>query len=217
MISVITATCQNWPDLQRAIASLDAQTFTDWQHVVVADGPDPELYEQMAQLGYSSHGRRVFVELGRNWHGFLGGDASPQDPSMPGSRGGRGSRGVAAYLVASHLAAGDLIAYLDADCEYHEKHLQLLAEAIGDCDFAFSRMERRLNGAHWDLIGDGQPGYGRTDGNMVVHRADLLKLANWRRGGDADWDLIARWLAAGARWAYVPEVTIVWNHSPGDL
>jgi hypothetical protein len=217
MISVVTPTHQNWPLLRMAMASLEAQTFTHWQHVVVADGPDPVLRECMAAAGYAGHGQRVFAELGRNWHGFLGGDAAPTPPGFPGSRGGRGSRAVSTALAGTYLAAGTHIAYLDADCEYLPKHLQLLAEAIGDADFAFARMQRCLDGRPWDLIGDGTPGYGRIDGNMVVHRAELLRLANWRWGGDADWDLIGRWVAAGASWEYVPEVTIRWDHSPGDI
>jgi Glycosyl transferase family 2 len=219
VISVVTPTHQNWDPLRRAIASLDAQTFTDWQHVVVADGPDPELRDHMADLGYAAHGRRVFVELGRNWHGFLGGDAAPQDPSMPGARGGRGSRGAVTAMAGTHLAAGEWVTYLDADCEYTEKHLELCwraLEATG-ADFVFTRMRRLLDGRFWDLIGDGTPGYGRIDGNVVVHRADLLRHANWRRGGDSDWDLIGRWVGAGARWEYVPEVTVDWHHAAWDI
>lgn len=218
MISVITPACGDWPALERAIVSLEAQVHGDWQHVIVSDGPDPELREHMAALGYAGHGRRVFAELGRNWHGFLGGDAAPQDPGMPGSRGGRGSRGAVTALVGTHLAAGEWIGYLDQDCEFAPGHLKLHAEAAaGGADFTFSRMRRNLDGRFWDVIGDGEPAYGRIDGNAVVHRADLLRVANWRRGGDSDWDLIGRWVAAGARWEYVPEITIDWHHASCDL
>ena len=217
MISVVTPTCQDWPALQRAIASLEAQSYGDWQHIVVSDGPDPGLHARMSELGYSNGGKRVFVELGRNWHGFLGGDQLPQDPSMPGSRGGRGSRAVAAALVGTHLAAGEWIGYLDQDCEFTQHHLKLHAAAGDGVDFSFSQMRRYLDGRFWDVVGDGVPAYGRIDGNAVVHRADLLRHANWRRGGDADWDLIGRWQAAGARSEYVPEVTICWHHASCDL
>jgi glycosyl transferase family 2 len=219
MISVVTPTYQNWPSLQRAIASLDAQSFTDWQHVVVADGPDPELRERMHDLGYAGHGKRVFVELGRNWHGFLGGDNGAQPPDRPGARGGRGSRGAEVGLIATHLAAGEYVTYLDADCEYGEHHLKLHADALAatGADFTFSRMRRLLDGRFWDLVGDGTPAYGRIDGNVVVHKAELLVVANWRWGGDADWDLIGRWVESGARWEWVPEITVHWHHSGGDI
>ena len=220
MISVITPTCRNWPELQRAMASLEAQTCGDWQHVVVADGPDPDLREAMAARGYAGHGQRVFIELGRNWHGFLGGDTGPQTPGSPGARGGRGSRGAEVALIATHLAAGDWITYLDADCEYEPGHLELCAAAAAadpTADFVFTRMKRILDGRPWDVVGDGTVGYGRIDGNIVVHRAALLKTANWRWGGDADWDVIGRWMDAGARAVYVPQVTVRWHHSSSDI
>ncbi len=218
MISVITPTYRDWPALQRALTSLEAQSYDDFQHVVVADGPDPELREQMHMLGYAAHGRRMFIELGRNWHRFCGGDQQPQDPSMPGARGGRGSRGVSPALAGTYLAAGDWIGYLDQDCEYGEHHLKLLSEAAaGGIDFVFSRMRRYIDGFVLDDVGDGAPGYGRIDGNVVLHRPELLRTANWRRGGDADWDLIGRWVDAGATWAYVPEVTVHWHHAGWDM
>lgn len=219
MISVITPTHRNWPDLRRAIASLEEQTFTDWQHVVVADGPDPQLRDRMRNLGYRAHGKRVFVELGRNWHGFLGGDGAGQPPGSPGGRGARGSRGVSTGLVGTYLAAGDLIGYLDQDCEYHPKHLELLHQRIKDtgADFAFSQMERWLDGNPWDVVGSGQVAYGQIDGNMLVHHASLLIWANWRWGGDADWDLIGRWQAHGIRAEFVPEVTVRWHHASNDI
>lgn len=219
MISVITATYRQWPELQRAIASLEAQTHADWQHVVVADGPDQELRDSMAGLGYAAHGKRVFVELGRNWHGFLGGDSAGQPPGSPGARGGRGSRGVSAYLTATYLAAGEHIGYLDSDCEFEPGHLKLHADALAvtGADFTHTRMQRLVDGRPWDIVGDGTVAYGRIDGNVVVHRAELLRTANWRWGGDADWDLIGRWQAAGARAGYVPEVTVRWHHAAGDI
>jgi glycosyltransferase involved in cell wall biosynthesis len=219
VISVITAAYR--PDtLLRAVASLEAQTFADWQHVVVHDGPAPDLRELMRGLGYGSHGKRVFAELGRNWHGFLGGDNAPQPPDTGGARGPRGSRGVSAYVAALYLASGDLIGYLDQDCEYGEHHLKLLHDALAakpDAGFAYSKMQRVLDGMPWDVVGNGSPQHGRIDGNLVVHRAELLAVANWRWGGDADWDLIGRWVTGGASWEFVPEVTVHWHHASADI
>lgn len=219
MISVITAAYQDWPGLQRAMASLEAQTHRDWQHVVVADGPDPHLRQEMRKRGYRGNGKRVFCELGRNWHGFLGGDAAGQPPGSPGARGARGSRGVSAYLTATYLAGGDWISYLDQDCVFREEHLERCWEALQrtDADFAYTRMRRYLDGQPWDVVGNGLVGYGMIDGNMVVHKAELLRQANWRWGGDADWDLIGRWAAAGARAEFVPAITVHWHHRTGDV
>jgi glycosyltransferase involved in cell wall biosynthesis len=219
VISVITATYQNQPELQRAIASLEAQAFTDWQHVVVADGPDPQLRARMCRLGYAPYGQRVFIEMGRNWHGFLGGDGAGQPPGSPGARGARGSRGVSAYLTGTYLASGDHIAYLDSDCEYTPGHLAACAKALeaSGADFVFTRMRRYLDGQPWDVVGDGGIGHGRIDGNLVVHKAGLLRTANWRWGGDADYDLIQRWHQAGATFEHVPEITVFWHHARDDM
>lgn len=218
-ISVVTATYRDWPALRRAIASLNAQTYGDWQHVIVADGPDTELRKRLGQLGYGRAGRRVFVELGRNWHAFLGGDGQAQDPSMPGARGGRGSRGVTAYNTGTVLAAGEWIGYLDQDVEFTPDHLQRHAAALATSgsDFTFSRMRRYLDGQFWDEVGNSIPTYGCIDGNVVIHRAELLKAATWRRGGDADFDLIGRWTAGGATHTYVPYVTVNWHHAAADI
>lgn len=218
MITVITPTYQQWPDLRRAIASLDGQVFTDWQHVIVADGPDPSLRGRLRNLGYGPNGQRVFAELGRNWHGFLGGDNAGQPPGSPGARGARGSRAVSAALVGTYLAAGEHIAYLDSDVEYLPGHLATCAKALaGGADLVYTQMRRHLDGRVWDVIGDGTPAHGRIDGNAVVHTAALLRAANWRWGGDADWDVISRWLAAAGSWEFVPEITVHWHHSSSDI
>jgi hypothetical protein len=219
VISVITPAWRNWEQLRRAIASLEAQSFTDWQHVVVSDGPDPELRGHLHHLGYAGHGQRVLAELGRNWHGFLGGDGAGQPPGTPGQRGARGSRGVSPARVGTYLAAGDHIAYLDSDCEYLPHHLEVHAEALAasGADFTFSQMNRYLDGIIWDTVGDGEPAHGHIDGNMAVHKTALLKVANWRWGGDADWDLISSWAAGHARHEFIPQVTVHWHHASADL
>src|SRR5258707_11433233 len=111
----------------------------------------------MRTRGCRAAGKKVFIELGRNWHGFLGGDHGGQPPGSPGARGGRGSRAVAAALIGTHLAAGEYIAYLDADCLFREDHLEVCAktlEATG-ADFVFTKMldrkSTRLNSSHANI------------------------------------------------------------------
>jgi len=121
--------------------------------------------------------------------------------------------------TGTYLAAGEHIAYLDADCEYEPEHLKVHAEALAasGADFTFTQMRRHLDGQPWDVVGNGEPAYGCIDGNMVVHRVDLLRAANWRWGGDADWDLISQWAQAGASWQFVPQVTVHWHHASDDI
>jgi glycosyltransferase involved in cell wall biosynthesis len=219
VISVITATYKAGPELEQAIASLEAQTYEDWQHVVVADGPDPELRVRMNDLGYRTHGKRVFVELGRNWHGFMGGDDAPQPSDRPGNRGGRGSRAAMAVMAATFIASGDHIGYLDSDCRFLPRHLELAANALetSGADLVYSKVLRIVNGRILDVVGDGFVAYGKIDGNGMVHSVELLKDANWRWGGDADWDVIVRWLENEATYEFVPVTTVHWTHAADDL
>ena len=173
----------------------------------------------MRGLGYAGHGRRVFAELGRNWHGFLGGDTAGQPLGSPGRRGGRGSRGVSTALAGTYLAGGDVIGYLDQDVEYLPDHLETCAKVLGSsgADLVYTQMERWMDGRLGDVVGDGRVMHGRIDGNIVVHDAGLLRTANWRWGGDADFDLISRWMAAGARCQFIPVVTVRWHHDTADM
>ena len=219
MITVITPTHHAGPELEQAIASLEAQTYQDWQHVVVADGPDPELRARMKKLGYKAHGKRVFVELGRNWHGFMGGDNVPTPPGRPGRRGGRGSRAAMAVLAATFLTSGEHIAYLDSDCLYLPDHLEHAANALATsgADFVYTKVLRIVNGLKMDVIGNGSLAWGRVDGNGVVHSVELLKIATWRWGGDSDWDVIDHWMQGGATHEFVPVITVHWTHAAADL
>jgi glycosyltransferase involved in cell wall biosynthesis len=218
-ISVITAAHNNWGELQYCLKRLEAQTFTDWQHVIIHDGPNPKMRERLYHRGYAAHGKRVFVELGRNWHGFMGGDDGPTPAGYPGARGGRGSRGASAYMVANYLASGEYIAYCDSDCEFLPDHLEISHSVLKStgADFTYTQVQRNLDGRLLDIIGNGQPNHGTIDGNAVVHKASLLPVVNWRWGGDADWDFIGRLLLNGAGYAFIPEVTVLWNHASNDI
>jgi glycosyltransferase involved in cell wall biosynthesis len=218
-ISVITPTHNNWGELQYCIDAIEAQTFDNWQHVVVHDGPNPKLREKMYHRGYAAFGKQMFIELGRNWHGFMGGDSVRTLPGHPGGRGGRGSRSSCVVLAASYLAAGKYIGYCDADCDFRPDHLKVSHAVLEetDADFTYTQTQRYLDGRLWDVIGDGILGHGRIDGNSVVHKAELFKTVNWRWGGDSDWDLISRFRLAGANYAFIPEITVNWRHASNDV
>lgn len=219
-ISVITPAYNNWGELQYCLDSMEAQTFEDWQHIVVHDGPNPRMRAKLFHRGYTAaYGKRVFIELGRNWHGFMGGDNVPTLPGHPGARGGRGSRSSCAVLAATFLASGKYIGYCDADCNLLPDHLKFSHQVLEttNADFTYTQTQRILDGRPWDIIGNGQPGHGMIDGNSVVHKASLLTTTNWRWGGDSDWDLIARFLLAGASYAFIPETTVVWRHASNDV
>jgi len=181
-ISVITPTWQRRELLTgRCIPSVLAQDYDgEIEHVIVSDGPD-EALAGMPGITFLSEHR-----------------AAP-------------NRGIWARIAGTRLATGDLIAYLDDDNAWRPDHLRLLAGAIEreDASFACSRAAcSNGNGCRWE-IGCAPPVFGQVDTSLIVHRRGLLETADWEPSGrPADWHLVDRWLAAGARWAFVPKITM---------
>lgn len=187
LVSVITPTWQRHDLLlERCIPSVAAQTWPDVEHVVVSDGPDLEL-----KLAVTLRFPRVRYD-----------ELPDHDPA--------GHWGHRARLRAIGMAKGDLITYLDDDDAYRPEHCAVLAAALGshpEADFAYSQMLSQGN-----VIGVDPPVYCNIGTPMIMHRRGTLEMGTWERSMPSiDWDLVSRWLAAGARYVHVPRVTVdVW-------
>ena len=185
LVSVITPTWQRHDLLlDRCIPSVAAQDYPAVEHVIVSDGPDPAL---AAAIPPSVR----FAEL------------PAHDPA---ARWGHWAR-----LRGLELATGEYIAYLDDDNAFRPGHLAKLAAAL-DADpsagFAYSQIMMHNGGSSY-VVGVPPPAYGQIDTSAIMHRRGLLDTATWRDAGQLtiDWDIVERWLHAGAGWAHVPEVT----------
>ena len=182
-ISVVTPTWQRHALLTgRCVPSVQAQDCPAAEHLIVCDGPDPDLplIAGTTPLMLTEH--RVAL-----------------------------NRGLAARQFGAQAARGDLIAYLDDDNAWRRGHLGLLADALAasGADFAYSRAFCRNGAGHGYYIGAALPAFGEIDTSLIVHRRELLGRADWQPSrGPADWDLVRRWLDRGARWTFVPEVTL---------
>ena len=157
------------------------------EHIVVSDGPDPVLASAFKGSIYASTPR--YYEL----------------PEHPDAQWGHHAR-----LHGLNLAKGDYIAYLDDDNSWRPDHLRLLVAALEDtgADFAYPRMAVHGRGEY--VIGTDPPKEGQIDTSMIVHRRELLDVATWRWYPGIptiDWDLVSRWMAAGATWTRVNAVT----------
>jgi glycosyltransferase involved in cell wall biosynthesis len=197
LVSVVTPTWGR-PELllERCIPSVMAQTYQPLEHLVVIDGHDIDLRSRRMMLGYSlilGTSRRL-VECGRN-HGGVG---------------------HAARAAGAFLAAGEWICYLDDDNAYLPNHVEaMVAEA--------QRTGAELVTTAWqtpdgDVGGWPPPGTNHTDSSSMLHRADLLtRVSAWQPadGYAADGALVDRWVAAGVRWSFLPEPTLIY-HPPGD-
>lgn len=183
-VSVITPTWQRHELLMgRCVPSVRGQLFDgEIEHIVISDGPDPALADALADFP----GLR-YVE----W------------PEHPGWSPNFGSH------LRNHaltLATGDVVMYLDDDNAYRPDHVARLVVALDGVDFAYSRMQRH---GHVDgVIGTEPPGTGNVDTSILSHRSDLP--THWPQPEDPCCDavVVAGWLAAGARWRHVPEVTV---------
>lgn len=185
-ISVIIATWERHQLLiQRAIPSVLAQTV-EVECVVACDGPDLHLRDLVAEMPV------VYTEVPvHNEHQTnVGGWARNQ---------------------GLDVATGDLIAYLDDDNAFRPNHIEVLAaalEANPTADFAYSRMERHGLG---DVVGSYPAAFGCIDSSLIMHRADThCKFGCWPTPSEyaIDWQLIEMWLNAGAKYEFVPEITV---------
>jgi len=203
LVSVITPTWQRAELLAAAIQNVRLQTYRPLEHVIVSDGDDRETARvavsalDCALFSDPSRDVRVrYVPLGRNWSSFL--------PA---------SFAAAPMTVGMLLASGTYQTWLADDEWMTLDHIEGLVNALeaADADLAYSRVRMYRNGSTPDQgydIGTEPPELGQI--TNVLYRAELLKhgLYPFGAGMTSDWACIERWLAAGARCAFVPRVTL---------
>lgn len=206
MVSVITPTWErNELLLRRCIPSVRVQDYPNVEHVIVSDGPDPELAEAMAELRRCGHEgcprsgpscqRLRYDELAEHAEGEHWGHY--------------------ARTRALELARGDFIAYLDDDDLYLPRHCSILVSALNahpEAGFAFSQMQW-ANGEV--TIGHDEPWECDIGTPMIMHRREILRHGTWDHAHEMeDWRLVKRWLDAGVGWTFVPRVTVlIWPSS----
>jgi glycosyltransferase involved in cell wall biosynthesis len=196
LVTVVTPTWGRNQFIMRAVMSVALQTYRPIQHIVVSDGPNPEL-ESMLRCVSKEHqdtGYELLVE------------------SLP-EHGMGGRWGHTARLLGLGLAKGKYIAYLDDDDEYLSQHVANLARLLEDdpeIGFSHACLVMHDPGNAW-LCGSYPAAYGRITTSAIMHRKELLDIATWRDDGQqetVDWDLLARWLEAGVQSAYCPEISV---------
>lgn len=167
--------------VNRCIPSVQAQSYRDFEHIVVSDGPDPDLRELVPV---------TLLEL--------------PEHIEPGYLGAR------ARNAGIEIAGGELLAFLDDDNAFRPNHLAVLVAALDanpDADFSYGRMAYPGSDS---VIGCYPPQYGQIDSSMFVCRRKTMDLGTWPVPADyaLDWQLIGGWMARGARAAFVPEITV---------
>lgn len=193
-VSIITATWNRHEQLKKAVKSIQNQTFTDWEHIIVSDGPDPALKPILDSMGHTYK----LYECGRNWGSVM----RPNVGGIPKATG-------------CNLASGNYIAYLDDDNQYLPCHLEKLVSKIKEgYDFVYSVIDTRTDFAKFgkNVLGSPPPRYGDMDTNIILHKWQNLLKHNWDgKGYQDDWFLVEKWLKSGLTWGWIPDVTVLWR------
>lgn len=190
LVSVPIAT-YNRPDLlvERAIASVRAQTYDQWEIVVVGDGcEDNETARRIAKLGDE---RIRFAALPfRTVLGTAEADRWLVSGTRPWNR-------------AVELCRGTWLAPLDDDDEFLPHHLEtLLALARQEqVELAYGRMERVGAFGADQYIFSKPPALGGIGMQQMIYLSALdffeCDPYSWVLGEPVDWNCVRRMLAAG--------------------
>lgn len=192
MISCITSTYNRPELLERAIKSVDAQIFTDWEHIIVHDGPASKATKDVFSK-YASD-KRILIELPKN-HG---------NHTKPKNEGIR-------------QAKGEYICYLDDDNEYFPNFMETLnlELSMSSYDVVYGDMrlykdEKDMRGAPGIMLNfDPQFLLNRNyiDTNEVLHKREaVFRIGGWDESLPrfADWNLFVRMAKAGLSFKRIP-------------
>jgi Glycosyltransferase like family 2 len=198
LVSVIIATYDRGELLvSRAIPSVLAQTYQNFEIVVVGDSAPQDTALHIATLGdervrYQNLPHRgPYPDRPRDlWH----------------------VAGVPPRNAAASLARGRWIAPLDDDDAFHEHHIEhLLALAQREqLEVAYGQLRCLMSDGSEFSLGEYPPKYGQFGWQGAIFHAGLrffeMELADALFFSPADWSLCRRMLRAGVRFGMLPEL-----------
>lgn len=213
-VSVLLPVRDGAATIEKAIASIRAQTFPDWELIVVDDGSHDETAAAIADF---ARGDDRVVVLRREREGI-----------------------VSALNAGLAQARGEFVARMDAD---DESHPERLAEQVAFLDaeenrqaglvgclveFGGDRTARAGYALHVDwlnaLVTPEQMALNRFVESPLAHpsmmfRRELVEKFGGYRDGQfpEDYELWLRWFEAGVRMGKVPKVLLRWNDPPQRL
>ncbi len=177
-IAVITPTWQRSQMLfSRCIPSVQAQARPDVEHVIVSDGPDPDLAVKFSMPWLDG--------LKNTWYREL--PAHDPEPHY----------GHAARAYGLEITGAEYVTYCDDDDSLRPEHCSSLAAALDanpDAGFAVSRMVSHGPGGE-TVIGHGPLSCGNVGTPMIMHRRGVEQYAIWDHSSvTEDWDLVLSWI-----------------------
>ena len=149
-VSVVTPAYNAGRTLARACRSLDCQSLTDWEHIIVDDGSTDKSPQILAELQCSPKRRTFRTE----------------------------NRGQSAALnFGVRASCGRYIAFLDADDEFLPNHLELRVsqmEAEPELDLTWGGVELVASAGDQVQVPDLELGHGWIDVDKCVVQGTLL-------------------------------------------
>lgn len=213
LVSVVTGTYNRHELLLQAIQNVREQTYRPLEHVIVADGPDPKLGRLLRESLAQSDWMRFSESAGGDLIEEYDVPIRFAELGFHSSSLFRDSVSAAPFMVAQLLARGEYQITMSDDERFLDPDaITKLVDQIEayDCDFAYSKAEITFA---WnmkrDVIGCNPPRAGQI--TQFLYRRDALDkgmLFRHQIGSGTDWDSVARTMASGARWVYVPEVLV---------
>lgn len=190
--------------VERALASVRRQTYSNWEAVVVGSACTDDTEARVAALGdprIRFHNRPVdgpYPEH-RTMRWFVAGS-----PSMN---------------AAVEMARGRWIAPLDDDDEWDDDHLEVLLGAAREAraEFVYGRLRCRLRGAVMEGKEGGEwpPRSGEVNLGGAIYNAALREFRHdvnsWVLGEPHDWNLVRRMLEAGVRFRFVDRLVATYH------
>ena len=188
---------------ERAIPSVLAQTFTDWELLVVGDDTDQQTVQLMEEFA-AANDRVRFWNL-------------PRQTYAEEKMAAWGQSGIDAMNHGWDQATGEWVLILGDDDELAPDAMDLLlreAEACPDKpDLVYGVSIMRNKSGYLGLYGDCPPGRGKLADGANLRRRTLpyrYELDCVERGMEGDSDLWTRMMADGVPWHFTPAVVHVY-------
>ena len=192
-MSIVTTVYDRTECLRQCIASVQRLAFRDYEHLIVADHPPPEVLDRIrvivAQAGDARIGLYDLKQRHNNW-------------------------GIAPAAAGLQLARGEYLSFLSDDNGYTPDHVDTLMRVLDRepmLGFAYSscQYDGRL------VLSHPVPRPGRIDLGQPMFRRELFEL---HLGDDLpfnvmawDWHLVDTLMRCGVRWRHVDRQSFIFR------
>ena len=206
LVSVVIPVFNDMEGLQeRSLPSVLAQTYSNWECIVVGDGTE----DSSAQ---------VVEELADSRMRYFGLDRNGPYPSTGKDRWY--VAGMNARNTGTQLARGDWIAPLDSDDTFEPNHIEVLlrhAQGVGAV-VAYGKVLVRSSDDPDGYLGSFPPDRGQFSWLGALMHGSLalfLRDPNCRFGDEpGDWNMARRLLDAGVRFSFLDQTVSVYHYAP---